>query len=167
MIRALLFAFATSVILAIGMRLFVRWRFGGRGKTVNRLAPHGWAEYGAFALFVATAISITTAQRIDDAWEPLTWAVAVLLAALAFVAGFFVFFTHVFWTVEGIGAWDPWHKQRFIRWEHVRRVGWSALHQAWLVSDGTTTIRYGTWRRGVAELNGFVERRMNPVAIRR
>lgn len=167
MIRAALIAFATSLALALAARFIVRWRFGGKGKTINRLRPSGPFEYAAFALVVLTTIAMTTAQRIDDDWSAWVWVLAIILGLVAFAISAIVFFTHVFWTVEGIGSWDPWRKQRFIRWEHVRKVGWSRWQQAWIVSDGTVTIAYSPLRTGVDDLNAFIARRMNPAPIAR
>jgi hypothetical protein len=167
MIRAALIAFATSLALALAARFIVRWRFGGKGRTINRLRPSGPFEYTAFALVVLTTITATTAQRIDEDWSVWVWVLALLLGLVAAATSAIVFFIHVFWTVEGIGSWDPWRKQRFIRWEHVRKVGWSPWQQAWFVSDGSTVITYSKLRNGVEELNTFIERRMNPAPITR
>jgi hypothetical protein len=155
MIRGLLLAFAVSVALALAARLIVRWRFGGKGRAVKRLRPHGGVEYAAFALVLAAVMAATLAQRLEHG-AAFAWAAASALGALAAWGAALVFFTHVFWTVEGVGAWDPWRRQRFIRWEHVRAWSWSPWRRAWSVSDGAQTIGWSRWRNGADELEAFL-----------
>jgi magnesium-transporting ATPase (P-type) len=153
MLRAMLIGALVSAAIALAARLVVRWKFGGKSK-VKRLKPHGAVEYATFALVMLTAVLVTTAQRAEGA-TGLVWLAALALGVSATVASVAVFATQVFWTAEGIGTWDPFRKQRFVRFDDVAEVR-AVPRVATFVSDGRTRIGFAAWRTGADELARFI-----------
>lgn len=154
MLRAFLFAIAVSIVLAVVAKLVVRWKFGGKGRTLRRLTPHGAVEYGTLVAVIGVALLFTLASRFEDGFGVLS-AVALVLAAPVGLAVYAVFLTHVFWTHEGVGSWDPIRKQRWVPWARVTDIGFSALTQSHHVGDGDTRIAFSRFRTGLSELLAF------------
>ena len=155
MLRAILIGFVVSAAMALAARLIVRWRFGGRGRSVRRLKPHGAVEYGSFVLLIAAAGAITLIQRAADGLGPAGWALSALIMLVVVADAYTVFLTQLFWTNEGLGSWDPIRKQRFIRWADVTRcrVRWHGTYLA----DGASSIGFAPWRDGADELRRFLK----------
>jgi hypothetical protein len=153
MLRAMIIGALVSAAIALAARLVVRWKFGGASK-VKRLKPHGGVEYATFAMVMLTAALVTMAQRAEEASGPI-WIAALALGAAAAIASIAVFATQVFWTAEGIGTWDPFRKQRFVRFDDVAEVR-SVPRVATWVADGRTRIGFAAWRTGADELARFI-----------
>jgi hypothetical protein len=156
MLRALFIGLVVSAAMAIAARLIARWRFGGRGRDIRRLAPHGAVEYGSFVLMIAAASAMTLVQR-GETGSAIAVPLALTVLLVAVVDAYAVFITQMFWTNDGLGAWDPLRKQRFIRWADV--TSWKASWHGTYVSDGRGTIGVAPWRVGTAELRRFLEAR--------
>jgi hypothetical protein len=154
MLRAFLFAIALSIVLAVIAKLVVRWKFGGKGRTLRRLTPHGAVEYGTLVAVMSLALLFTLANRLEDGFG-LWSALALALTIPVGLAVYAVFLTHVFWTHEGLGAWDPIRKQRWLPWSRVVETGFSKLTQSHFVGDGATRIAFSRFRSGLPELLAF------------
>jgi len=165
MLRAIFVGVLVTVVLALVARLIVRWRFGGKGRTLTRLRPHGGVEYATFALAMAAATAIMLATRFEGTAATITWIAGVVFFLAAAAMTYPVFLTHVFWTADGVGAWDPIRKQRFVRWADVKPGGFQAGRFAHTIADGHRSIAYATWRNGVDELKVFAERRIAAGAV--
>lgn len=156
LVGAILFAAFTRLVAALGLRRQV-------GQTVHRLSPSGGMFWTVIFLALGMAVVLYAASFLRDVSRIAEITVCLVYGAIAAGLGLVVFCYQVFWTLDGIGSWDPWRKRRFMRWDDVVEVArWPSLTLV-RIKDRRMAISYSTWFDGAAELQAFLTRRSPPI----
>lgn len=156
LVGAILFAAFTRLVTALGLRRQA-------GQTVHRLSPSGGMFWAVIFLALGMMVVTYAASFLRDVSRLAEVAICLAYGAVAAGLGLVVFCYQVYWTLDGIGSWDPWRKRRFVRWDDVVEVARLPFLTLVRVKDRRVAISYSTWFDGAAELQAFLARRSPPI----
>ena len=160
MLRWLLIGFITTAALALISNLIARLAAVRRkGQDVHRLTPSGPMLWTVLVMAFGISVVIWLSSHVREYSGALALLMCVVYIVAVATLACFLLFHHVFWTIEGIGSWDPWRKGRFVRWSEVRAIRHMRLIGVIGVDDGITTIIYSPFFGGAAALSAFLARR--------
>lgn len=160
MLRWLLIGFITTAGLALLSNLIARFAAVRRkGQDVHRLTPSGPMLWTVLVMAFGISVVIWLSSYVRDYSGALALVMCVVYIVVIAALACFLLFHHVFWTVEGIGSWDPWRKGRFVRWNEVRAIRHLSLIGVICVDDGISTIIYSPFFSGASALSAFLARR--------
>ena len=160
MMRWLLMGLVTTAALALLSRLIARFAVVKRkGLEVHRLTATGTMSWTVLFLAFGMSVVIWLASYVRDVSGVLAILMCVLYFLFVAVLAALLLFHHVFWTLDGLGSWDPWRKGRFVRWGDVTQIRRLPVLGLMMVYDKQSAIIFSTYFHGGADLSNFLRSR--------